>query len=201
MKKWMLFGSLLVSVFLCACGKSSDTAQEKLAGIVTTDATENSKPTETPVSTVTPFPTEAPVSTVTTLPMETPALTPTPLPQYQPFFGDFSGYVYYYEDERNKDWEQDVVYIAKMFLTNHPVFQIASHMNMPGLEKSNNAKDAVTAYNEEKKEEFLKEINELVLNIKDLTDIEILYEMSRIVGLLEDLHSSVYVPYGKDFPI
>jgi len=195
MKKKIYAGMLITcSVILAACGVKENTETAV-------------KVTETPVITQEIVVTQEPEATTTptgspaSAKKELPKLTATPIPTYEPFDGDFSGYVYYYEDERNKDWEQDLVYIAKMFLVNHPRFQNASHMNYPEWEVTNNTKDAVTAYDEQMKEQFLKEINELVLKIESLSDTEIKYEVARIIALLDDLHSGIRLPLGKIFPI
>ena len=82
MKKKTLAGMLITcSVILAACGVKDNS---KTAAKVT----------------------EAPMITQKIVVTQEPEATTTPVPVYQPFDGDTSTYVYYYQDERNKAWEE-----------------------------------------------------------------------------------------------
>lgn len=121
----------------------------------------------------------------------TPETTEETIPQWSPYKGQSSrGYVYYYESGRNRDWEEDIIYMADNYTWDYAqLTSFDSRIEWPGdVEYSDQF------YNEELRETFLAEINALILRIPELTDNEILYELQRIVALLHDAHSSIYLP-------
>ena len=55
----------------------------------------------------------APSTTITPAPEFTPTLAPTPVPE-PPYKGDGSKYTYIMTDERDRKWEEDIVFFANV---------------------------------------------------------------------------------------
>ena len=183
MKKKMLEGMLITySFILAACGVKENTE-------ITAKVTETPAVTQETKLTSTPTPTELPEPTVTLL------------PSHQPFTGNASKYIYYHEDERNRNWEEDVIYFANKVLINHPMMTNVEYSIYAGWNRAKDSKISVSGYREGSKEQFLEQINALVMKISEMDDVDILYEMQRIVAMLNDGHTKVLVPGGDYFPI
>lgn len=157
-----------------------------LAGC-TTDVGETTAPTETTF----PAETMVPETSVpeTTVPEETMPV-------------GFADYECRYTDERDLHWEEDVVYLAKIFLgenviKGHPYLIDESYQKIT----MDNRVRSENFYNEELRIQFIDEINGLIDQIPELTDAEIPLELNRVLALLGDAHSAVGVPYEKLFAI
>lgn len=114
---------------------------------------------------------------------------------------DFSDYVYIYENERDRAWEEDVIYLAQIVLGQHPVVQEDYHW----IYTSKDWWQVYTAqnpfYDVTVRNTFIGEIRSLIAALPERTDREINYEMRRIVGLLNDAHSDVQIASGDMFPL
>ena len=134
----------------------------------------------------------------TTLPAPTQATTvPTTAatePQWAPFTGKLGSYVYYYEDGRERDWEEDILHVAGVFLgevyaNGHPLLtdmEFQTMFSMDGMPV-----EYRSFYDEAMREDFLQAINDLIPQIPELEDYEILFYLQAQVAKLRDLHSSV----------
>ena len=58
-------------------------------------------------------PTTAPIGTAAPTTEATEEATE---PQWAPFTGKLNGYVYYYDQGRSRDWEEDILHVAGVFL-------------------------------------------------------------------------------------
>lgn len=113
----------------------------------------------------------------------------------------FSDYEFLYTDERDRNWEEDVVYLARLFLGEYPA------KGHPLLRD----REAVTLqlgnyllgyfYTEESRIQFIDDIQFLISRIPELSDTEILYEIQRIVAGLSDSHSRLYLPASECFTL
>lgn len=122
----------------------------------------------------------------------------------QGYTGTLRNYEYRYEDGRDRQWEEDVLYVAEVFLGNvfangHPVltdeeFQIMFSMDGKAIEKQN-------FYDPQAHTEFLQDINALISDIGILTDYEILFALEKAVAKLSDLHSSVSLELENYYPL
>lgn len=128
-------------------------------------------------------------------------VTATPILTYQPFAGDISEYVYYYEDERNKDWEEDIIYLANIFVNRHPMLADIEFLTGIDWVRKSDLSGTKSAYNEESRRNFLQQINDLVLKVADLDDTEIIYELQKCVALLKDGHSKIMISGTDAVPI
>ena len=162
---------LLVSVF----------ALMLLAGC----AAEGAEPTEVP-------PTETVAATEAAEPTELAATEPEKIP--------FEDYEYRYTDERDRAWEEDVVFLAKTFLGEYPM---KGHPLLNNKEvmyfKPNNFAEPRNLYQKDLRDAFVADLETLIQNIPVLTDMEIVYELHRIVAKLSDLHSYVDLPVNEIF--
>lgn len=113
----------------------------------------------------------------------------------------FDDYVYQYEDERDLAWEQDVVYFAQLLLgekavKGHP-YLINQDVQVDDLA---NRRSMRVFFNPTLRDAFIEEVFSLINQIPELSDVEIIYEMQRIISILGDAHSMVSVPTGEIFP-
>lgn len=105
---------------------------------------------------------------------------------------EFDDYEYMYPSGRDRVWEQDVVYFAQMYLGEKPTkghpYLIKDDIQ---LIDANQNTSMSCFYNEELRTQFIQEIRELITQIPELSDTGIIYELQRIVALLNDGHSYV----------
>ena len=139
-----------------------------------------------------PLPTETVAATEAAEPTEVAATEPEKIP--------FEDYEYIYTEERDLAWEEDVVFLAKAFLG---VYPMKGHPLLADKEvqvwKPQNRIDFQNFYQEDLRDAFVKDIESLICQIPELTDIEIVYEMQRIVAKLSDTHSHIYLPVADIF--
>lgn len=174
MKKLCLILLAFLLLFLCAC------AQEA--------------PEETTVPTVaetTAAPTETTAQTV-------PETTEAALIQPEPVFDD---YMYVHTDARDLAWEQDIIYMAKLYLGEQVVKGYPKLINQEvQVITADNWISMDVFYDEALREQFIQAVYDLIPRIPELTDTAVQYEMQRILALLEDSHGGMTMPIGEYFP-
>lgn len=137
-----------------------------------------------------PRPTEE--STVTpTMPTE-----PEDSP-WVPYDGSSKNYVYYHRRQRERLWEEDILYMADSYLADYAqLTHFNSRIELPGdVEYSNEF------YNEALRGEFIAAVNGLIPRLSELSNVEIRYEMQKIVAMLGDAHASIPLPESRYFPL
>ena len=115
----------------------------------------------------------------------------------------FENYIYRYEDNQDHSWEEDIVYLARTFLENHPLICDTYYFEMRNYE-ANAASYLVNDnefYDEVLRNTFINEINLLLAAIPEMEDMEIQYKLRRIVALLGDAHSTVTTDITEFFPL
>ena len=131
--------------------------------------------------------------------------TQTPAPE-PPYKGDGSKYTYIMTDERDRQWEEDIVYLADTFLHylhGHPklidqkCLVIRADSDTVGEGKWTNA----NLYDPALRDEFIRHINALILRIHDSSDAELLFGCSEAAALLGDAHSGVSLSMDERFPL
>lgn len=115
---------------------------------------------------------------------------------------DFSDYEYRYTDQRDREWEEDIVYMTQIFLGDdivdgHPYL---THNDVSINSMFDYDVEFRSLFDQAKYDRFVEDISALIGNIPNLTDIQIHYELARIVNELEDLHASAELPMGELFP-
>lgn len=114
------------------------------------------------------------------------------------FGGRVLDYEYLYEEGRDRDWEEDVLYLAEAFLRREPrLTKIANTYEFNGRI----IRSTDEFYDPELRESFIDAIELLISRISELSDIEILYELQRIVVTLNDAHSRIFLPDEVCFPV
>ena len=114
----------------------------------------------------------------------------------------FDGYTCIYEEQRDREWEEDIVYFARLYLgefvvKGHP-YLTARLISIMDLE---NAVTQRYFYDAALRDRFIAEIKELIGKVPDLTDNQIAYELMRISALLGDAHTQVYLRAEAYFPL
>lgn len=116
---------------------------------------------------------------------------------WTPFNGS-DEYEYYYNEGKERLWEEDIIELSKNFLENHPylldeeIICYNYYFNM----------DWKNTYDESKKHFFLDEINQLIPRISKLTDMGIIYEVEKAIAILKDGHSTITnIQSSHGFPI
>ena len=124
--------------------------------------------------------------------------SPPPLsdPVPEGYTGTMNGYEYRYESGESREWEEDILYLAQKCLDHHP--RLTEKCWLYG------DADGYTLeyYDPELREEFIREINELILAVPELEEDALTFELSRITNLLGDGHTRFYVNgRGFYFPV
>lgn len=112
--------------------------------------------------------------------------------------GTSENYEYYHRSGKAKAWEEDIIELAARYLEIHP-YLMDEEMLCYYYYFNQGWKNTFDA---EKKEVFLSSVNQLIPQISKMTDLEVLYEMQKIVATLGDFHSMLTdIPYDSGFPI
>ena len=136
--------------------------------------------------------------TETTLPPTTADTTPTETePQWSPYAGTMLHYVYHYEDGREREWEEDLLYFAQLFIDDYGPLN-----RFPYREETfDDVEYRDGHFNPQWQEDFIADINDLILNLPQLTDEDILYRLEARLATMRDLHLGVELPDTKYFPL
>lgn len=122
-----------------------------------------------------------------------------------PYKGDGTTYVSVMTKERDRLWEEDIVWLADEFLDplyGHPYItdrntKITSYPASTGYYPVNHVENL---FDPELREQFISRVNALIVQIPELDDEEILFELNSIVALLDDIHSGIATPWEMIFP-
>lgn len=118
-------------------------------------------------------------------------------PVWSPYAGSGKGYVYFHSQERDKNWEQDIIYMADSYLDNfHTLTRFPSR-----FEYIDHVEYSDVFYNPEHRQTFIDEINGLIFKIPELSDTEILFALQKLVATLNDAHTSISIPLDEYIPI
>ena len=127
-----------------------------------------------------------------------PTITPTPVPKML-YKGDGSKYEYTMTDERDRAWEEDIVYFADRYLDplgGHPKLidrgcEIGYMIDIRnGFEELDVKYESLL--NVEMREAFIAKINSLLLSISEKSDFELHCGCAEAAAILEDAHSCVW---------
>lgn len=122
---------------------------------------------------------------------------------WQGYGGTMDGYEFFYSDDRNRAWEEDILCLAETYLTQHPVLSGEDYLTITyhGSYESEELSRTNVLYDPAQRQAFIEQVNLLIPRIGELSDTEILFEIQRIVASLSDCHSSVRIPLEEFFPI
>ena len=126
-------------------------------------------------------------------------------PAWPGYTGTMDGYEYCHTEERDRKWEEDILFLAQTCLDTHPyvtgepVWTFTYSEPFGG--KSSGFSDDI--YREETRVALIDLVNEVISQIPEYTDVQLVYEAQRIIASLGDIHSSLTVGTQDDlvFPI
>ena len=152
-------------------------------------------PSSTETQPMEPTPTQ-PTETEPTQPTETEPTQP-PEPVWTGYESPKAEYVYFHDSGRELEWEEDILYFANNLMREHPVVLDENWIvQLPGYGSTGE-----NFYEPQVKEEMLRQINDLIPRLEELTDDEILYSLKRIIALFHDVHTRVEYHVEEYFPI
>lgn len=113
-------------------------------------------------------------------------------PRWPGYTGTTEGYTYCHSDPRNREWEEEILFVADKFLNGHPslsqknfVVSVGTFQEQPETQYTN------ALYDEALRKQFIQGINDLIPRIDGLSSLEIPYEILKIIALLEDPHAMI----------
>ena len=116
---------------------------------------------------------------------------------WQPFTGTMKDYIYLHTEERNRNWEEDILYMADSYLSDYALLtHFPSRIEWP-----DDVEYSDCFYDPDFREEFLAEVNAMIREIPEMTDTEILWRIQKLVATFGDAHASIYLPDTDHFPI
>ena len=119
--------------------------------------------------------------------------------------GSTDGYVYYSTENRDLQWEEDILFLANCFLSDHPYLANKNIMIHTADEifGALEVDYSNALFNEILRNEFINQVNDLIPQVPKLTDAQIIYELKRIVASVGDIHSNFTAVTAEDmvFPL
>lgn len=169
-----------------------------LTGCITNPVVESEVPASVEAL-MTEAPTEAPT------PTPSPEPTPTPIPE-APYIDARKPYSYIWQNERDRKWEEDFVYLANTFLdpyNGHPLLsdRMCTVLSFEDLVVRYAKQDTENFFDAELKARFIDRINEMIVSVPDRTDDELSFGILETVSMLHDLHSYVVLQQREILPI
>ena len=103
-------------------------------------------------------------------------------------------YEFIWPDGRNKEWEEDIIYFAQIFLFTHPVLRNVQvpTTDVQSILSGARLSDHTDNFHDAKlRSQFLDKIHELISSIPELEDYEIIFSLSKIAAKLDDAHTGL----------
>ena len=131
----------------------------------------------------------------------------TTIPAAEPvqtgFTGDFDSYVPRYTGQWEKAWEEDVLFLARKYLTEHSYLSDGNFFitYQPDLTGQKEVVYENSAFDPAKREAFIRSVDGLLASIPELTDEQIHCELLRMVAALGDVHSNYWWHSGTYLPL
>ena len=113
------------------------------------------------------------------------------------YTGTTDGYIYRYADGRDREWEEDILFLAQYALENHPY--LTEMCETMDIYRRWGKSDEF--YDPELRELFIQNVDALIGEVPQLDDMGVLYGMQKVLNTLHDMHSIVWLFYGDRFPI
>lgn len=122
------------------------------------------------------------------------------------FTGDTEGYVPRYTGRWERQWEEDILFFAEKYLTEHSRVSDSNFFTQYDLDLSGEGEVTYdnSAFDPELRASFVAAVEDLLATIPERTETSIISELRRIVALLGDVHSDIYPAdwdYGDILPI
>ena len=126
----------------------------------------------------------------------------SPDEKWPEYSGSMENYEFFYTDDRNRMWEEDILFVAEQFLNGHPrladddFFIRTSELPLGETEYSYSRQ----FFNDTIRNEFISEINNLIINIPKYNDAQIQYEVKKLVTILNDSVTRIDVKVSALIP-
>lgn len=119
---------------------------------------------------------------------------------------DGKSYNFLYADGRDLRWEEIVLQIANSYLSpysGHPYLseRMVVHRVLSEDYFNSNTSEPVILLNKSKQESFIHSVNELILNIHDMTDAEVIFCLAKIIIEINESHTTLQIPTLNVFPL
>ena len=115
--------------------------------------------------------------------------------------GTMAGYEYFYTSEREKKWEEDILYLAEAMLTRHPLLHDGNSYIYSGIGYEEVAYSDVL-FDPELRQTFLDGINQLIPQLGWMSDERIPFEINRVMALVGDENTVLACdPRGVGLPL
>lgn len=127
----------------------------------------------------------------------------TTQPPRAAFNGDVDGYEMYYTAEREKGWEEDILFFAGKYLTEHSYLSDTNFFvqYQPGLDGTLEYEYSNASFDPEKRQAFIEALDTLLASLPERSDEQIAYELTRMVAALGDVHSNVWPDTNRILPV
>lgn len=137
-----------------------------------------------------------------TLPVTETAI-PTTEPARAAFTGDFESYVPRYTGRWERSWEEDILFFAQKYLTEHSYLCDGNFFisYRPDLAGQSEVVYDNSAFDPEKRAAFIESVDALLASVPELTDQQIHCELLRMVAALGDVHSNYWWSSGSYLPL
>lgn len=121
----------------------------------------------------------------------------------QAFTGDFDSYAPVYTQEREREWEEDILFFAEKYLTGHAYLSEANFyiQYQPDLSGELEYDYGNSAFDPQKRQDFIASVDALLAGLPERSDGQILCELMRMVAALGDVHSDVFWNSEKLLPL
>ncbi len=128
---------------------------------------------------------------------------PTAEPAPVAFTGDFDSYVPRYTGRWEREWEEDILFFAEKYLTEHSYLSDSNFFIRYQPDMSGNVEYDFdnSAFDPEKRQAFIESVDALLASLPELTDEQLQCGLMRTVASLGDVHSSFLWISGKQLPL
>lgn len=114
------------------------------------------------------------------------------------FTGDFDSYVPQHTGRWEKAWEEDILFFAQKYLTEHSYLSDSNFFIQYQPDLSGNVEYDFnnSAFDPQKRQAFVEAVDALLTELPELSDEQITCRLMAMVAALGDVHSNVY--WGMD---
>ncbi len=112
------------------------------------------------------------------------------------YAGPYEPYETYHTTEREQKWEEDILYLAEMMLTKHPRLYDGDTFILYGFDdRKTELSNAM--FDAQVRERFVAGIDTLIPQLADLSDEQIPFELNKLMAMVGDEGSCMYISTGK----
>ncbi len=118
-----------------------------------------------------------------------------------PYDGDSESYVYYYDKGVDRSREEDLLYLAEVYLEGHALLtpEESRVTYREGVAFDGYYTDEM--YDPQLREAFLAEVNSLIPRLEEMNKNEYRFALQKLLALLHDAHAYLTVPHEERFNI